>query len=171
MSGIEHRDKSPKHLNVAVITMSDSRAAAFEEGKDEDISGQIVERKLKEAGHSSTRVVITDDADQIKEEISKAIATEGVDIVITTGGTGVTSRDNTVSVAKSLFDFELPGFGEVLRMKGYEMVGGAAMLTRATAGMIDRKPVLCLPGAPNSVEVAMDLILPELGHLVKHARE
>ncbi len=171
MSGNENRDQSPKHLKVAVITMSDSRAAAFKEGRDIDISGQIVEKKLKDAGHSSTRVVITDDADEIRAEITRAVADDSIDAVITTGGTGITSRDNTISVAKSLFTFELPGFGEILRLKGYQTVGGAAMLTRATAGMVERKPVLCLPGAPNSVEIAMDLILPELAHLVKHARE
>ncbi len=171
MSGIEHREQAPKNLRVAVITVSDSRAAAMREGRDEDISGRVIERKLKEAGHSSSRAIIPDDEDQIERALRKFTSDEGTDAVITTGGTGVTSRDKTVDVACSLFEIELPGFGETLRRKGYEIVGGAAILTRATAGLVKRKPVFCLPGAPNSVEVAMDLILPDLGHLVKHARE
>lgn len=171
MSGIEHREAAPKNLRVAVITVSDSRAAAIREGRDEDISGRIVVRELGKAGHTSTRVIIPDDADQIEEKIRESISDPKVDVVITTGGTGITSRDKTVDVVTPLFEKDLPGFGETLRRMGYERVGGPGILTRATAGLINRKPVFCLPGAPNAVEVAMELILPDLGHLVKHARE
>ncbi len=171
MSGIEHRKEAPKNLRVAVITVSDSRAAAMREGRDEDISGRIVERELRKAGHSSTRVIIPDDENQIEEKLRESISDPKVDVVITTGGTGITSRDKTVDVALSLFEKDIPGFGETLRRMGYERVGGPGILTRATAGLINRKPVFCLPGAPNAVEVAMELILPDLGHLVKHARE
>jgi len=171
MSGIEHRKFAPQHLRVAVLTISDSRAAAMREGKDEDISGKIIERRLQEAGHDSTRLIVPDDAGRIRAAVKKFISDKKIDAVITAGGTGITSRDVTVETLQPLFGKELSGFGEVLRSKGYEKVGGPAFLTRATAGLIKRKPVFCLPGAPNAVEVAMDLILPELGHLVKHARE
>ena len=80
-------------------------------------------------------------------------------------------RDVTVETLSPLFEKELPGFGEILRRKGYEKVGTAALLTLTTAGIIERKPVFCLPGAPNAAEVAMGFILPELGHVIKHARE
>lgn len=171
MSWIEHREGAPKNLRVAVITVSDSRAAAMREGRDEDISGRIVERELQKAGHSSTRVVIPDDEGQIEKELRESISDPKIDAVITTGGTGITSRDRTVDVVRPLFEMDLPGFGEILRRMGYEKVGGPGILTRATAGLIERKPVFCLPGAPNAVEVAMELIIPDLGHLVKHARE
>ncbi|KXA99712.1 hypothetical protein AKJ42_02670 [candidate division MSBL1 archaeon SCGC-AAA261C02] len=171
MSGIEHREEAPKNLHVGVITTSDSRAEAAEKGEDKDLSGPIIQEKLEKEEHSSDRVVIPDDEEKIKTEIMNFVKDSKVDAVITTGGTGITSRDKTVDVARSLFEKELPGFGETLRRMGYEEVGGPGILTRATAGLIKQKPVFCLPGAPNAVKIAMDLILPDLGHLVKHARE
>lgn len=171
MSGIEHRDQAPKNLYVGVITTSDSRSVKAENGEDTDLSGKLIQEKLREEGHSSKRVLIPDDEYKIKKEIMNFINNIEFDAVITTGGTGITSRDKTVDVARPLFDIELLGFGETLRRIGYECVGGPGFMTRATAGLIDKKPVFCLPGAPNAVEIAMDLILPDLGHIIKHARE
>ncbi|MCD6154688.1 MAG: MogA/MoaB family molybdenum cofactor biosynthesis protein [Candidatus Verstraetearchaeota archaeon] len=171
MGDAEHRRKSPESLGVAVITVSDSRAAAVREGKDEDISGRIIEERLREAGHSPIRAIIPDEEDQIKRAIEKFTSDKNTEVIITTGGTGVTSRDRTVDVVRSFFDKEFPGFGEILRRKGYEMVGLRALFTRATAGIKDRKLIFCLPGTPNSVKVAMDIILPDLTHLVRQARE
>jgi molybdenum cofactor biosynthesis protein B len=99
------------------------------------------------------------------------VADDRIDAIIITGGTGIARRDVTIETVAPLYEKELPGFGEVLRRVGYDMVGTPALLTRASAGIIKRKPVFCLPGAPNAVEIGMDLILPELGHVVKHARE
>ena len=171
MSGIEHREAAPKLLSVAVLVVSDTRARAMREGRDEDISGKLVERELQAAGHTTTRLIVPDDAKQIRTAVRKFISDGKIDVVIAVGGTGVTARDVTIETLQPLFDKELPGFGELLRRVGYEKVGGAALLTRSTAGLIKRKPVFCLPGAPNAVEVAMNIIIPELGHLVKHARE
>ncbi|MBS3815266.1 MAG: MogA/MoaB family molybdenum cofactor biosynthesis protein, partial [Hadesarchaea archaeon] len=133
--------------------------------------GAKIQEKLEEKNHSSERIIIPDEEDEIEEELMEFINNPEIDAVITTGGTGIAKRDKTIEVVRELFEKELPGFGEILRRIGYEKVGGPAMLTRATAGIIDDKPVFCLPGAPNSVEIAMDLILPDLGHLVKHASE
>ncbi|MEM2908351.1 MAG: MogA/MoaB family molybdenum cofactor biosynthesis protein [Candidatus Hadarchaeales archaeon] len=171
MSGIEHKKDAPRHLRVAVLTISDSRAAAMREGRDEDVSGKLIERKLREAGHSSIRLILPDEAEEIRAAIERFSSDLETDVIITTGGTGITHRDVTIETVKPLLEKELPGFGELLRRIGYEKVGGPAILTRATAGVVKKKPVFCLPGAPNAVEVAMDLILPELGHIVKHARE
>jgi molybdenum cofactor biosynthesis protein B len=168
---VEHRKEAPKHLRIAVLTVSDSRAAAMRKGKDKDISGKLIEQRLREAGHTTTRKIVPDEVKQIRASVGKFILDQKTDAVITVGGTGITKRDVTIETLRSLFEKELPGFGEILRHLGYQKVGGPAFLTRATAGLIERKPVFCLPGAPNAVEVAMDLILPELGHLVKHARE
>jgi len=171
MSGIEHRKKAPKHLGAAVLVVSDTRARAMREGRDDDISGKLVERKLRTAGHTTTRLIVPDDAGLIRTAVKKFIADKKIDVVIAVGGTGVTARDVTIETLQPLFEKELLGFGELLRRIGYEKVGGLALLTRATAGLIKRKPVFCLPGAPNAVEVAMGLIMPELGHVIKHARE
>ncbi|KUO41504.1 MAG: hypothetical protein AVW06_01360 [Hadesarchaea archaeon DG-33-1] len=168
---MEHRKGAPSRLKIAVLTVSDSRSAAMRDDKDEDISGKQVEQRLHDAGHMSTRIIVPDEAEQILAAMKKFIADQRIDAVITVGGTGITKRDVTIETLRPLFEKELLGFGEILRHLGYQKVGGPAILTRATAGLIERKPVFCLPGAPNAVEVAMDLILPELGHLVKHARE
>lgn len=170
MSFREHRREAPKHLRVAVLVVSDSRAAAMREGRDKDITGKLIEQRAREAGHETTRLIVPDDAREIKKAVQRFIADRKIDVVITAGGTGIARRDVTVETLSPLFEKELPGFGEILRRKGYEKVGTAALLTLATAGLIERKPVFCLPGAPNAAEVAMGLILPELGHVIKHAR-
>ncbi|KXB08009.1 hypothetical protein AKJ58_01185 [candidate division MSBL1 archaeon SCGC-AAA385D11] len=172
MSAAEHKERAPERLHVGVITVSDSRAAAMKEGRDEDISGRVIEEELAKEGHSSDRTILFDEEDEIREKIEELVSNPEVDAIITTGGTGIARRDRTVDVACSLLNKELPGFGETLRRIGYEEhIGGPALLTRATAGIISRVPIFCLPGAPNSVRVAMKLILPELPHVVKHARE
>ena len=171
MSAIEHRRGAPKHLRIAILVVSDARAAAMREGRDEDVTGKIIEQRAHEAGHETTRLIVPDEADEIKKAVREFIADKKIDVVITTGGTGIARRDVTIETLSPLFEKELPGFGEILRRIGYEKIGTAALLTLATAGIIERKPVFCLPGAPNAAEVAMGLILPELGHIIKHARE
>ena len=171
MSFEEHRMEAPKRVKMAVLVVSDSRAAAMREGRDEDITGKLIERRAREAGHEATRKIVPDDARAIKKAVQGFIADEKIDVVVTAGGTGIATRDVTIETLKPLFEKELPGFGEILRRIGYEKVGAPALLTLTTAGLIGRKPVFCLPGAPNAAEVAMDLILPELGHIIKHARE
>lgn len=168
---IEHKLGAPKRLRVGILTISDTRAMAAERGLEEDISGVIIERELGKANHETLRRIVPDEEDEIRAAVEGFISDHGVDAVITTGGTGLTFRDVTIEALSPLFEKELPGFGEILRRIGYERVGAPAMLTRATAGLIKRRPVFCLPGNPNAVEAAMELILPELGHIVKHARE
>ena len=161
----------PKRLVVAVLVVSDKRAAAAREGRDEDLSGKIFEERIREIGHMAIRKIVPDDPKKIRGAVRRFIADKKIDAVITTGGTGIAKRDVTIETVRPMFEKELPGFGEILRRMGYEKVGTPALLTRAAAGIVKRKPVFCLPGAPNAVEAAAGLILPELGHVVKHARE
>lgn len=171
MSHVEHREKAPKKLKMGVLVVSDSRYAALKKGMDVDVSGKLVEEKAKKAGHDTLRVIAPDEEYDIRKALKKLIEEDGVDAIIITGGTGVAYRDVTIETIEPMFEKVLPGFGEILRRIGYEKVGMAALLTRTAAGIIQQKPVFCLPGAPNAVDIAMDLILPELGHVVKHARE
>lgn len=172
MSAAEHKEKAPERLHIGVITVSDSRAKAMDEGRDEDISGKVIQEELAKEGHSSDRSILSDEKDEIRAKIEELVSDPEVDAIITTGGTGIAQRDNTVDAVRSILDKELPGFGETLRRIGYEeYVGGPALLTRTTAGIAERNPIFCLPGAPNSVRAAMELILPELPHVVMHARE
>jgi len=171
LSSKEHRKGAPRHLRIAVLVVSDTRAAAAREGRDEDISGKLFEQRAREAGHTTTRLIVPDEAAEIRGAVKKFIADEKIDAVVTIGGTGVAKRDVTIETIQPMFEKELPGFGEILRRIGYEKVGTAALLTRTSAGIIKRKLVFCLPGAPNAVDVAAGLILPELGHILKHACE
>ncbi|MEM1981443.1 MAG: MogA/MoaB family molybdenum cofactor biosynthesis protein [Candidatus Hadarchaeales archaeon] len=167
----KHRKEAPKKLRVAVITISDSRYRAWLEGRDEDLSGKIMEERLKREGHEVVRDLVPDEPELILRVVKKHLEDPSVDVILTCGGTGITQRDVTVETIRPLLEKELPGFAERLRAMGYEMVGTPALLTRAIFGVTKGKFMGCLPGAPSSVEVGMKLLLPELGHLVKHARE
>ena len=171
MTSEEHRKRAPDDLHVGVITVSDSRSAAMEEGEDKDESGRLIQERLEDADYSSERVIIPDEEEDLSHLLEDWLEDPEIDAIVTTGGTGIAERDITVDVAKEYFDKELPGFGETLRRTGFESIGVPGIITRATLGIADDKPVFCLPGAPNSVKVGMDLILTDLGHIVKHARE
>ncbi len=146
----------------AVLTVSDSRDAG------NDRSGDLIVERIEAAGHQVVeRDLCSDDIDAIQGIVKNWIASDQVDVVITTGGTGIAKRDVTPEALEPLFDRELPGFGELFRMLSFEQVGAAAMLSRATAGVSRRTPCFALPGSPQAATLAMDqLIVPELGHLV-----
>lgn len=145
----------------AVVTVSDTRTV------ETDMSGQWLIEHIKAAGHSvEAYQIVPDDADTIRTALNQQPG--AVDIVITTGGTGITRRDTTVEVAESLITTPIPGFGELFRMLSYGEIGPAAMLSRATAGLYGRpRTVLfCLPGSKNAVTLAAErLIVPQLFHL------
>jgi molybdenum cofactor biosynthesis protein B len=93
------------------------------------------------------------------------------DVIITTGGTGIGERDITIETLKKIFDKELDGFGEIFRYETYQELGTGALLTRATAGVYKKTLIISMPGSPNAVKLGLKIILPELGHLVKHLRD
>ncbi len=159
-----HRAKSPQNLRIAVVTISDKRAKG-----EPDISGDIAEGKLTKTGWEVVREIVPNDKQKIREVVEKYM--RDVDVIVTIGGTGITSRDLTIETIRPLLEKELPGFGEMLRHLGYQKIGTPALLSRALAGARDGKLIFCLPGAPNAVAIGLDLILPDLPHLLKHARE
>jgi molybdenum cofactor biosynthesis protein B len=104
----------------------------------------------------------------VTRTVREACADPRVQVVILTGGTGITSRDSTFEAVEALLDKRLPGFGELFRVLSYEQVGAAAMLSRAQMGIHARRIVVSLPGSPDACRLALDtLLLPELGHLVR----
>jgi molybdenum cofactor biosynthesis protein B len=166
MSVEEHRHYSPHHLGFAIITVSDSRSP------ENDTGGATVRELATAAGH---RVVATDlvrdEIHAIRQAVDAMLRAGGVDVVVLTGGTGFSPRDVTVPAVVPLFEQPIEGFGELFRMLSYEQIGAAAMLSRATAGLIDGHAVFLLPGSPGAVALAMaKLILPEAGHLLGQAR-
>jgi molybdenum cofactor biosynthesis protein B len=166
MSFREHRATAPARVKVAVVTISDKRV----EGREEDISGKMLEEGLKSEGHTVVRHLLPNDGKKI-ETLMRELIRGDVDVIVTVGGTGISSRDVTIESIRPLIQKELPGFGEMLRYLGYQKVGTPALLSRALAGFAEGKLIFCLPGAPGAVAVGLELILPDLTHLVRHARE
>jgi molybdenum cofactor biosynthesis protein B len=124
---------------------------------------------LEAAGHTVTgRTVVRDEPRDVAQTIREQMGKGDARVIITTGGTGITSRDSTYEAVIALLDKQLDGFGELFRMLSYQDIGSAAMLSRATAGVAAGCAIFMLPGSPGAVTLAMEkLILPELGHVVR----
>lgn len=162
----EHKAHAPTIIRCAVITVSDTRTIQTDTG------GQEVVDRLQAAGHQVVaREIIPDDPARMRPLLESLRDRNDVDAVLMTGGTGITSRDMTYETVVSLLSKPLPGYGELFRMLSYQEIGTAAMLSRATGGLMDRKVLLTMPGSRAAVRLAMEkIILPELGHLVGEAR-
>jgi molybdenum cofactor biosynthesis protein B len=162
----EHKADAPQTVRCAVITVSDTRTL------ETDTGGREVLERLEAAGHSVVaRHILPDDADRLGTLLKSLSAADDVDAVLVTGGTGITERDRTCETITSLLTKPLPGYGELFRMLSYEEIGPAAMLSRATGGLMGRTVLLTMPGSQAAVRLAMvKVILPELGHLVREAR-
>jgi molybdenum cofactor biosynthesis protein B len=163
VSVAEHKSRAPVSVACFVLTVSDTRTP------DTDTSGRAIRELLDDAGHVVTGSrIVPDEAEQVTEAIEQQLAHASTRIVITTGGTGITSRDGTFEAIDRLFEKRLEGFGELFRMLSFGEIGAAAMLSRAAAGTIARKAVFVLPGSEHAVRLALTkLILPELGHIVQ----
>jgi len=170
----KHKAEAPKHLSFAVIICSTSRYEEFSKtGKLNDPSGDLIVEILQKNGHlAAMRRVVPDDKEQIQHTLMRALKSRKIDAIIFSGGTGISPRDVTIEAVQPLLDKEIPGFGEIFRVLSYEKIGSSAILTRALAGVTRGKAIFCLPGSPQSVSLALEnLIIPEVGHIIKHARE
>lgn len=166
--GHHHHDLDT--LGAAVVTISSSRTLA------DDPSGDHVVEALVEAGHEVvTRELIPDEYDDIQHTVDALVRRGDVNVVVTTGGTGVTPDDRTVEAVRPLFEKELPGFGELFRRYSYGEIGTRIVATRATAGIVDGSPVFCLPGSTDAVELGVEEIIveeaPHLAGLAQRGRE
>ena len=159
----EHKATAPVSIGCFVLTISDTKTP------DTDTSGKVIRELLTTGGHRVIgSAIVRDEPADVEQVVRKACATADVQAVITTGGTGITSRDSTFEAIERLLDKRLPGFGELFRMLSYEDVGPAAMLSRAQMGIHSRRIVVSLPGSPNACRLALEkLLIPELGHLVR----
>jgi molybdenum cofactor biosynthesis protein B len=163
----QHRALAPDVLRIAVLTVSDTRDHA------EDSSGALIRDELAEAGHHvAASEIVRDEPGEIANQVLEWAARLDVDAVILTGGTGIAPRDRTPEALSAVFERTLDGFGEIFRMLSFQEIGSAAMLSRATAGTVNGKPVFALPGSRNAVRLAVErLILPEIGHIVFETRK
>ncbi len=168
MSAVEaHRSKSPTKLKISVFTVSTSRFMMIQKGEQViDDSGQTAVDMLKKLNYDVEYIgIVNDDVAMIREKLFEALS-HGSDVVIITGGTGLSRRDLTIEAVRPLLEKELEGFGEILRMESYRKIGAAAAMTRATAGTINKKIVIALPGSPDAVKTAIEIFGNELPHLV-----
>jgi len=158
---------------VFVLTCSTSKFKQVQRKQQpDDESGDIIERLSTNAGHHiSGRKLISDSKPMLRSALRTVVGDRTVDVLIVTGGTGLSTTDVTFESISPLLDKHLPGFGEIFRRISYDQIGSAAMMSRAFAGIVGKKAVFCLPGSPDGVKTAMEnLILPELGHIVGLAR-
>jgi len=170
----KHKDKS-KGLTYkcAVMTVSTSRYGKYgnagSPGECDDESGGIIVDLLAKAGHRVSYRLLPDDRLAIERCLMDMLS--DADAAIVCGGTGLTASDVTIEAVTPMLQKAIPGFGELFRIKSYEEVGTASMLTRAMAGVIEDRAVFCIPGSPNAARVAVsELIVPELGHVISHIR-
>jgi molybdenum cofactor biosynthesis protein B len=165
MGHVEHKLHAPRTVRCYIITVSDTRTT------ETDTAGRAIGDLLRAAGHEVTgRTIVKDDPDLVRGTVERHLADPDVQVIILTGGTGITSRDSTFEAVSGLLDKRLDGFGELFRMLSYEAIGSAAMLSRACAGLVAGRIVVALPGSESAVRLAMDrLLIPELGHLVHEA--
>ena len=157
----DHHAHDTDGVAIGVVTVSSSRTL------DDDPGGDTIEAVCEDAGHDVvTRALVADDAPDIADAVADAMDA-GSDVVVTTGGTGLTDDDVTVDALTALFDREIPGFGELFRYLSYEEVGPMAMASRATAGVVDDRLVFCLPGSENAAKMGSEeLIAPAADHLL-----
>ncbi|MCW4027267.1 MAG: MogA/MoaB family molybdenum cofactor biosynthesis protein [Candidatus Bathyarchaeota archaeon] len=169
-----HKAEAPRSLNFAVIVCSTSRHEEFAgTGRFNDPTGDLIVKIVKNNGHRVTlRRIVSDDKSEIQQVVLKALKSRKVNVILTSGGTGISPRDVTIEAVQPLLEKEIQGFGELFRAISFDRIGSAAVLTRAIAGVARGKAIFCLPGSPQSVSLALEeLILPEAGHILKHVRE
>jgi molybdenum cofactor biosynthesis protein B len=153
-------------LAFALLTVSDTRGPA------DDVSGTLMRTLVADAGHRvSASAIVPDEAHRVRDQILTWALDAAYDVVVSSGGTGLSARDTTVEAVSALFDVSIDGFGELFRFLSFEEIGSAAMLSRAAAGVVHGTPVFLLPGSPKAVTLALTrLVLPEVAHVVGELR-
>jgi molybdopterin adenylyltransferase len=161
----QHQSQGPPSARCAVITVSDTRTI------DNDTGGQTLMDHLVGAGHTvACREIIPDDPARMRPLLLSLRDRADIDAILMTGGTGITTRDQTYETVSSVLDKPLPGYGEIFRLLSYQEIGPAAILSRAIGGLLGRKVLLTMPGSPAAVRLAMEkIIVPQLPHLLREA--
>ena len=141
-------------LRIAVLIISDTR------NERSDKSGKILEKRILDSGHQiSEKFFIKDDEKKIFENLKILVSSKKTDVIILTGGTGLTGRDSTPEAVKKILDKEIPGFGEIFRFLSFQKIGTSSLQSRALGGLANNKFLFALPGSPNAFKDAWDKIL------------
>ncbi len=165
MSYHEHKSKAPTSVSCAILIFSDSRQ------EQDDASGRLLKEELARNGHRVIAyAIIKNEADLIRQKIEDLLFQREVQVIITSGGTGISQRDVTVEAVSPLLEKKVDGFGELFRFLTYQELDTASILSRAMAGVASGRVIICLPGSLQAVKLALEkIILPEIGHLVREA--
>lgn len=166
MSHEHHKAHAPRVVRVHVLTVSDTRT------EETDTGGRLCRELCAAAGHViAGHAILKDDPETVAAAVRRVGDVGSADVLIATGGTGISRRDNTYEAVAGLLDKRLDGFGELFRYLSFEQIGSAAMLSRAVGGLYKGLVVFAIPGSEKAVRLAMErLIVPELGHLASEAR-
>lgn len=163
----DHKNQAPKSVTLGIITVSTTRAL------ENDTSGHWIRKQAEKKGHTIVfHRVIPDDAAKIADTLKDGILKSTPRVVLLCGGTGITKKDVTIEAVSPLFTKELSAFGPLFAKLSMEEIDSAAIMSRATAGVLGNTVVFCMPGSLNACKLACTrLIFPELGHLVKHLND
>ena len=163
----EHKKQAPRSVTLGIISVSTTRALI------DDTSGQWIREQAEEKGHKVVfHQVIPDDVAKITALLKEKIRESKPQVILMSGGTGITKKDVTIEAVSPLFNKELSAFGPLFAKLSMEEINSAAIMSRATAGVIGNTVVFCMPGSLNACKLACSkLIFPELGHLVKHIQD
>ena len=167
MSTRIHKKQAPRQLRLGILTISTTRTLA------DDNSGHWIAKRAKREGHQVVyHDVVSDDGPMIRRTVLEVMRDPAPQVLVLTGGTGISDKDVTIETIVPLFNKELTAFTPLFAQLSFEQIDSAAMLSRASAGVIEETVVFCIPGSLNACKLACKaLIFPELGHLVKHIQE
>lgn len=167
MSRAAHKKGAPQAVSVGILTVSTSRTLKT------DQSGRWIGKRAKKEGHTVVcHQVVPDDTQAIVRTVLEVIRTSAPRVLLLTGGTGISPKDLTIEAVRPLFDKEISAFGPLFSQLSFEQIDSAALLSRATAGVIAKTLVFCMPGSLAACKLACKaLIFPEIGHMVKHLNE
>ena len=163
----EHKKAAPKRVNVGVISVSSTRTLA------DDKSGQWISKRTRKEGHDLVfHRVVPDNIEIIAQTVRNTVIDYEPHVLLLTGGTGVSPKDVTIEAVRPMFDKELTAFGPLFAQLSFEEIDSAALLSRAAAGIVEKTILFCMPGSLKACKLAcIELIFPELGHLVIHVHE
>jgi molybdenum cofactor biosynthesis protein B len=161
----EHKNQAPKSVTCAVLIISGTRT------EQSDESGKLIMQALKKEGHQVISYsILKNDADSILKNLDELLKEESLQVIITSGGTGASHLDITIETISPILEKKLDGFGELFRFLTYQEIGTSSIMSRAMAGVVKGRVIICLPGSVKAVSLAVErIILPEIGHLVREA--
>ncbi|MBF0258499.1 MAG: MogA/MoaB family molybdenum cofactor biosynthesis protein [Desulfamplus sp.] len=167
MGLIPHKHKTPGNLKIAIISVSTTR------GISEDKSGAWIKQQVKKEGHETVvHHVVTDEVDAIQSMVQHVVEKISPNVILMSGGTGISPKDVTIEAVSPMFSKTLTAFGHLFAYLSFDEIDSAAIMSRATAGIIGQTVVFCMPGSLNACKLACNnLIFPEIGHIAKHISE